>query len=91
MAAPDQFGHVRILIVDASWAAVARATGASLRIHAPDADGVRGEYRLTAPAARRGFWLERAAELRGRRVCADAAYHSHNNTFTLSYLKEQPK
>lgn len=82
MAVPDAFGRLRVLLVDrlrdgrsgTSWATLSAAApgsgdaSAPFEFGAPDADGVRGEFRATPPAHRKKYWLGVAEELRGQEV-----------------------
>lgn len=82
MAAPDDFGRVRVLLVDRRRDGAPDRSAERLRealpfvpgldrpfrLHARDAEDVVGEFWAVPPAHRRRYWLETAASLRGREV-----------------------
>jgi hypothetical protein len=86
MAVPDEFGRLRVLVVDEladgtecrSRDVLVRAIpdleGAPYRLHPerPDSTGVWGTATLAVPARHRAHWLAEAARLRGREVRVEA-------------------
>lgn len=82
MAVPDDFGRIRVLLVDRlstgagdySYAALRREIPAGPGFAAPyvtrepDSEGTRGEFHAVPPARHKAHWLKVAEELRGREV-----------------------
>ena len=79
--APDDFGRVRLLIVEDAArpdcsagrpdCSAARLRAAGIAVPPADRDGTCGAVSIVAPAARRDHWLAVAASLRGQRARAE--------------------
>lgn len=82
MAVPDDYGRVRVLLMDPlpgglpdrSWAILQNEAPVGYGDHAPYVlhpggdEGARGEFWAVAPARRKEHWLKVAGELRGQEV-----------------------
>jgi hypothetical protein len=92
MAVPDDFGRVRVLLVDRlpgaekldmTWKTLADEISFSpgftipYRLQAVDTEGVRGEFWAVPPAHRRKHWLDVAAALRGKGVRVEATVRNY--------------
>lgn len=86
MAVPDDFGRIRILLMDQTrdgrpdktWAvlrdSISRPYAAyrtPYKLHPVDTEGVRGEFWVSVPARHQKHWLGIAKETRGREVWAE--------------------
>lgn len=92
MAAPDDFGRVRVLLVNPlpSGASDRSATVLNealpfapgldrpFRLHARDTEDVVGEFWAVPPKHRRQYWLETAAELRGQEVTVEVTLRPYS-------------